>query len=222
MQGAPVLGTLSLENEDEAEVSYLFWLNMRLALGPVNDPDTIGPLLEFLSTLEAHLHDGQIARFDYPVIDEVEPPDFAYINGESRRVTGIELTSPAKAPPAMFREDAYHSYIGRREISLALLRTLFAEDHTACLEHELGDATPEHRSATTIRFRRTSTIGAINEALLKGQLEAKLGAECDRLSAGLDTLRAEQEKKIRAAEAEALARWASQVTNIPLTIGEQQ
>lgn len=222
LQGDQLSGAVSFEGGFATEATFRFWLDIRLALGPVNEPTSIGPLIEFRTALEAELDDGRIACFDYPVIDHVETPDFAVIDGESYRVDHVELTADADAPPAMFREDALHSYIVRSELSPALLRSLLDPDSDAHITQDLCGLTLGHGGFPPIRFSKTSAIGAINEALLNGKLEAELGAECDRLAAGLDALRVEQGKKIRIAEAEALARWTSHTASKSQKKGDQQ
>lgn len=220
LQYEPIPGQVSLEEDQPTDVFFLLWLEVRLALGPVNDLDSIGPLLEFRSIFEAVMEDDRIMRFDNPFhagdesihrafIDDHEFPvhDFGFVDDSYYR-------EPNFRPPVEpeFRSGAEHSYFGWRELSPALLRALLDPVEAS----QTAKFVPINRHWNDMlkdlppsRFSRASAAGVINIDLLNGALEAELGAECDRLAASLNEYRAEQDQAIRDTEAQAMVRWAT-------------
>lgn len=227
LQGDPIPGWVSLEEDQTIDVFFRLWLEVRLALGPVNDHRSIGPLLEFRTVLDAVMEDNRIMRFDNPFTEGSDMINRAFIDDDEFPVHGLDYSAeslmegpnfrPIVEPE--FRSGAEHSYFGWREVSPALLRSLLDEDNSQrqaafipVCRHEgvwVNDLPPS-------RFSRASAAGVLNIDLLTGALEAELGAECNRLAAGLDALRAEQDRAIRDAEAEAMARWTTKTATSPV------
>ncbi len=226
LQCDPIPGWVSLEEDQTVDVYFQLWLEVRLALGPVNDGRSIGPLLEFRTVLDAVMEDKRIIHFDNPFSDGSDTIERAFIDDDEFPVHGLDysdehlMQGPNSRPivEPEFRAGAEHSYFGWREVSPALLRSLLDEDNSQrqsafipVCSHEgalMNDMPPS-------RFSRASVAGVLNIDLLTGALETELGAECDRLAAGLDALRAEQDRAIRDAEAEAMARWATKTATSP-------
>lgn len=220
LQGDPVPGQVVLEDAPPIPVSFLLWLEVRLALGPVNDHRSIGPLLEFRTVLEAEDADKRIIRFDNPFTDGTDIIKRAFVGDIDFPVQHLDFTNgfpmmgsdfrPIIVPE--FREDAEHSYFGWREVSPALLRDLLdentSESRTPFIPYRRHEGVWMEELPPS-RFSRASPAGVLNIDLLSGALEAELGVECDRLMGGLDALRAEQDLAIRDAEAKAIARWTT-------------
>lgn len=220
LQHDPIPGRVWLEENKATEVAFLLWLDVRLALGPVNDHRSIGPLFEFRTVLEAVMEDDRIMRFENPFTDDSELIERAFVDDDEFSVIGHEFSDafrtegPDFGPKIKpeFRSGAEHWYFGWRELSPALLRALF--DPVAADQKANFVPTNRHQSLLPKdlppnRFSRASAAGVTNIDLLTGALEAELGAECDRLAASLDAYRAEQDRAIRDTEAEAMARWAT-------------
>lgn len=220
LQHNPIPGLLTLEEDGPREVYFLLWLEVRLAIGPVNDTKSIGPLLEFRTILEAATVDGHIVRFDNPFHATDEWINRAFIDGDEFTVQDFGFTidmetqnrnfRPIVEPE--FRSGAEHSYFGWREVSPALLRSLFdpaATDRKASFVPVNRHKDDWENEFPPNRFSRATAAGVINIDLLNGSLEAELGAECQRLAAGLDEYRFEQDRAIRDKEAEAMARWST-------------
>ncbi len=177
LQHDPIPGILAIDEDEPQEVTYLLWLEVRLALGPVNDTESIGPLLEFRTTLEASTQDGRIVQFDNPFHATDECINRAFIDGNEFSVRDFGFTidmetqnrnfRPIVEPE--FRSGAEHSYFGWREVSPALLRSLLdptATDHKASFvpvnrhKDDWADEFPANR------FSRASAAGVINIDLL--------------------------------------------------------
>lgn len=218
LQHDPISGWVALKDGEATDVQFMIWLEVRLALGPVNDDRSIGPLLEFRTVLEAVMEDKRIMCFDNPFTDDGDVVKRAFIEDDDFPVYdldcsgGFRVSEPQFRPivEPEFRSGAEHFYFGWRELSPALLRALLDGENSdrkspfiPQRRHEGGGELPPSR------FSRVSAAGVLDIDLLTGALEAELGAECDRLAAGLDALRAEQNRAIRDAEAEAMARWAT-------------
>lgn len=197
---------MSFEENETTDVSFLLWLEVRLALGPVNDHRSIGPLLEFRTVLEAVMEDERIMRFDNQFTDGSDTIERAFLDDEEFPVHCLGFADCFLIGEAEFRSGVEHSYFSWREVSPALLRALLDENNSE--RNAAFIPVRRHEGVWVIdlppsRFSRASAAGVLNIDLLTGALEAELGAECDRLAAGLDALRAEQDRVIRDAEAEA-------------------
>lgn len=211
LQSAPWSGWIAFSDDDFTTVDYLFWLEVRLALGPVNDHLTIGPLLEFRTNLEARMEDGRSLTFATPFADPGGIRSQAHIDGEAHPVFASGLSEGKWLEEPEFREGAHDDYFGWREVSPALLRYLLDQDlpdTSLIFQPLIRHNASLYPDFPTSRFSHFSPAGRLTIDLLTGALEKELGAECDRLAAGLDTLRAEQDRVIRDTEAEAMARWA--------------
>lgn len=212
MQGTPLPGWVNFSADDTVDVEYVFWLEVRLALGPVNDQLSIGPLFEFRTVIEGRMEDSRIVRFDNPHTDTTDVVKRAFIGGEEHSIQGIGLYADALLDAPEFRDGAEHSYFSWSELNPALLRYLFdpagketAEIFSPIKRHE----GVREQDLPPSRFGRASAASVLHTDLLTGAMEAELGAVCDRLTTQLDVLRAEQDCAIRDAEAEAIARWTT-------------
>ncbi|MCB1356101.1 MAG: hypothetical protein KDK53_06235 [Maritimibacter sp.] len=218
LQFAPRPGWIAFSEGEFTSVDYLFWLEVRLALGPVNDHLSVGSLLEFRTNLEARLGDGRIVTFETPFADPGGIRSQALVEGEAHAVIASGLGEGEWLEEPEFREGAHDDYFGWREVSPALLRYLMNEevpDSSLIFQPRIRHLPSFNPDFPASRFSHFSPAGRLMIDLLTGALEAELGAECDRLAGGLDALRAEQDRAIREAEAEAMARWATKTATNP-------
>ncbi len=223
-------GWIFFESGVSTDVEFLFWLEVRLALGPIND-QSIGPLIEFRTVLEGRLEDGRIVRFNNPhtdttdivtraYIDEDEyasddEDDFAVDYEDDFAIDGLGIDPKAPFIEAEFRDGVEHSYFSWRELNPALLRRLFepaGKEPVEVVEPIDRNAGVWVQDLPPSRFSRNSAPGVLHTDLLTGAMESELGKVCDCLTNKLDALRAEQDRAIRDAESEAMTRWATQTT----------
>lgn len=210
-QALPTPGSVLFHDGETLEVRYTFWLEVRLALGPVNDSYSIGPLVELRTVLEAETDDGQSIIFDNPFTDTTDVIQKATIGAEVLDVSFVDLHDYDHVPDPGCHGAAEHSYFAWKELSPALLRRLFLPndlDRTGAFQSVnrnagvfIGDLPPN-------RFSLGSAAATLHTDLLTGRLEEELGHICDNLTGQIDALRLAERRLIYDAEATAVSRWA--------------
>ncbi len=218
---APIDGSIHVKEGEIIDVKFTFWVELRLALGPVNEVSSIGPLLEFRTVLDAAERTAEQSillgyysdkrfTFDNPHTDTTDFVSTATFGSEVIPIESLSLEDYDRVPYPKFRDGSEHSYFSWKELNPALLRHLLAPSEEGRAESFfakrradgfLGDH-PENR------FPRNSAAGILHTDLLTGELEKELGEVCDDLAEKVDAHRATKTKQVIEAEADAIARWA--------------
>jgi len=221
LQADPVSGALSATDGTEIPVTFRLWLEIRLALGPVNGLSRIGPLLEFRTVLDALDENNSLVTFDNPYTDGSDTIRVARRDGDEIALSSVYVSpfdngsgpyldapQPEYRPSVEWSEElSYeHYYFAWRDVSPALLREIFGDEshQYEVSERLLG----EYRSnLPPVRFGDGTPGAALQVELLQGVLETALIEECRRLFDGFERYRFDYEARVRAAEAAAQARW---------------
>lgn len=208
-QAPPITGTVHLDTDERLDVELIFWLEVRLALGPVNAMDSIGPLIELRTVLEIRTEDGRTGTLDNPYTD-TDRVQTMTLDGDILNISAIAPCDFDLVPDAEFRGFCDHSYFAWEEVSPALLRQLLEPGDPertgpfhAINRSEgkwLADLPPN-------RFPQGSAAAVIHTDLLTGAIERELGQACADLVDRLEALRLDAADRIREAEAAALMRW---------------
>ncbi|MBK1636860.1 hypothetical protein [Rhodovulum adriaticum] len=221
LQADPVSGALSATDGTEIPVTFRLWLEIRLALGPVNGLSRIGPLLEFRTVLDALDENNSLVTFDNPYTDGSDIIRVARRDGVEIALNNLYLSpfddgsvqyrnspEPEYRPSIEWSDEfSYeHSYFAWRDVSPALLREIFGDEshQYEVSERLLG----EYRAnLPPVRFGEGTPGAALQVELLQGALETALIEECQRLIDDFERYRFDFEARVRAAEAAAQARW---------------
>jgi hypothetical protein len=198
---------LVLKGGRQIEAEFSLYLEARLALAPVNQDGLPGPMIEFRSRLDAFSEtEGRIV-FDNMHSDGSGGSDTirsALINGVEVEIAEFPLLD---VPEAEWREDSLeHVYFAWREVSSALLRSLFGE-----IERPF-DITFREREVYVqemppSRFPHGSAGFYLNAYLLTGELEKDLAAACRDCADKVVLFRNSLGQRIDEVEAEAEMRW---------------
>lgn len=210
-QGPAIPGEIWLPDGRKLDVDFTFWLEARLALGPVHATDSVGPMIELRTVLEGATADGQAVVLDNPFTDTSDCIETVSVDGNLLKIDGIVLSDYDLVPEAEYRQGCDHSYFAWEEVSPALLRRLIVPDE---LERTGPFLAIDRNSGIWIkerppsRFSRGSAAEVLHTDLLTGRLEQALVQVCDDLIDRLEALRSAEGRRIREAEAAALTRWA--------------
>lgn len=207
-----VAAELIFDGGDVVEAVFDLRLEVRLALGPVNDREAVGLMVEFRSRLDAfNTEAGEPIVFDNVHSDGSGGSDWigsATIAGRTFKIAAFPFLG---APEAEFRDGCEHAYYGWEEVSPALLRSIFEDpNHTlrACVR---DDRSPHDLPPN--RFLSGTAVFHLYADLLTGRLEDDLRAACREVAAKVAQLQREAEEAWLAAETTAEARWTAPARN---------
>ena len=114
LQAPKSKGLLALNGNDPEQVDFIMFLEIRLALAPLNAATNLGPLLEFRSVLEAISPVHGYIRFDNPFTDGNDQVREA-ITDVGR--FPVELVEWPETPDAERRDGCEHSFLlGKKSV----------------------------------------------------------------------------------------------------------
>ncbi len=199
----PQPGILVLKDGRKLPLKFRFWLEIRLALAPINDIAEVGPLIEYRTVLDAVDENQNVLTFDNPHTGGFDVVHEVLINGEPHGVSAmpdLEESEPER------RYGTEHSYFAWDEVSPALLReVLSGREHRFETSLRLSDRLFDRRPP--VRFEQGSPAAIFQMELLDGALEQELKQACFRLKEKFDLYRRGTYDRILAVEAAASARW---------------
>lgn len=214
-EGPAVPGEIRLLDGRKLGVDFTFWLEARLALGPVHATDSVGPMIELRTVLEGATADGQAVVLGNPFTDMSDRIETVSVDGNVLKIDSIVLSDYELVPEAEYRQGGDHSYFAWEEVSPALLRRLLVPDDLErtgpflAIDRNSGIWVEERPPS---RYGRGSAAAVLHTDLLTGRLEQALVQVCDDLVDRLEALRGAEGRRIREAEAAALTRWARRGT----------